>query len=127
MLSARSSRACAYRRSSAHRLSPLDPFGYFNNAGLALAHLAARGFEEAIEWADRTLHTQPRAATAIRVKIIANAHLGRLDEARAALVRMLAIDPKLTVRAMDAMVGPTSPGFRDLYLSGLRKAGLPEA
>jgi adenylate cyclase len=110
----------------AQRLSPFDPFGYFNNAGLALAHLAARRFEEAIEWADRTLHTQPRAATAIRVKIIANAHLGRLDEARAAVVRMLAIDPKLTVRAMDAMVGHTPPGFRDLYLAGLRKAGLPE-
>ena len=58
---------------------------------LAFAHLAARRFEEAIEWADRALHEQPRFIVAIRAKIVANAHLGRLDEARADLGRMPAI------------------------------------
>jgi adenylate cyclase len=111
----------------AKRLSPFDPFGYFNNAGLALAHLAARRFEQAIEWADRTLHTQPRAATAIRAKIIANAHLDRLDEARAALAQMLTIDPRLTVGAVRALAAPSwAPEFHELYLTGLRKAGMPE-
>jgi hypothetical protein len=42
----------------------------------------ARRFEQAIDWADRSLHNQPRHITAIRIKIVANAHLGRLDEAR---------------------------------------------
>jgi hypothetical protein len=32
-----------------------------------------------------------------RAKIVANAHLGRLNEARAELRRMLAIDPRLTI------------------------------
>jgi energy-dependent translational throttle protein EttA len=39
---------------------------------------------------DRTLHAQARTATAIRVKIVAYAHLERLDDARAALAQMRA-------------------------------------
>jgi len=69
---------------------------------MAVAHLAARRFEQAIEWADRALHDQPRTVGAMRVKIAANAHLGRLDEARAELSRVLAIDPKLTIAGFRA-------------------------
>ena len=111
----------------AQRLSPFDPLGYFNSAGLALAHLVAQRFEQAIEWADRTLHAQPRIATAFRVKIVAYAHLGRLEEARAARTRMLEIDPRFTVGAMQALGAPSfAPEFLDLFLTGLRLAGLPE-
>jgi len=40
---------------------------------------------------------------------------------------MLAIDPRLTVGAMHAMAGPSwAPEFRDLYLTGLREAGMPK-
>jgi len=108
------------------RLSPFDPFGYFNVVGLALAHLAARRFEEAIEWADRGLHDQPRLTTALRVKIVAYAHLGRLDEARAELGRLLAIDPKLTIAAIRVLFVSAAPEFLELYVTGLRLAGLPE-
>src|SRR5438094_942304 len=45
------------------RLSPFDPLGYYTAAGLAVAHLAARRFETAIEWADRALHDNPRLLT----------------------------------------------------------------
>jgi tetratricopeptide (TPR) repeat protein len=109
------------------RLSPLDPRGYFNGMGLALAHLAARRFELAIGWADRTLHTQPRAATAIRVKIVANAHLGHLDDARGAAARMPAIDPRFTIGTMRAPGAHAfAPELLEPYLTGLRLAGLPE-
>jgi adenylate cyclase len=75
------------------RLSPFDPLGYFTTGGLAYAHLVAGRFEEAIEWADRALHSQPRFTTAMRANIVANAHLGRLDEACAELGRMLRSTP----------------------------------
>ena len=42
---------------------------------------------EAIEWADRALHDQPRHVPAMRVKVVVLAHLGHLDEARAELSR----------------------------------------
>jgi adenylate cyclase len=111
----------------AQRLSPFDPFGYWNDCGFALAHLAAGRFELAIESADRALRSQPRVATAIRVKIAANGHLGRLDEARAELGRLLAIDPKLTIAGYRAfMAAAVAPEVFDLLVTGLRLAGLPE-
>jgi hypothetical protein len=47
--------------------------------------------------ADRALHDQPRLVAALRVKVAALAHLGRLDEAHTQLSRVLAIDSKLTI------------------------------
>jgi adenylate cyclase len=109
------------------RLSPFDPLAYFFAAGVAAAHLAARRFEQAIEWADRSLYNQPRVATARRVKIIALAHLGRLVEARAELGRLLAIDPRLTLSWYRAFLTPScAPEFVELMITGLRLAGLPE-
>ena len=111
----------------AMRLSPFDPVGYWNAVGIALAHLYSRRFEQAIEWADRALHEHSRLATALRIKVIANAHLGRLDEARAELSRLLEIDPTLTISGYRALIGPAvAPEVFDLVVTGLRKAGMPE-
>jgi len=111
----------------ASRLSPFDPLGYWNDCGLAFAHFAARRFEQAIEWADRALHDQPRVISAIRVKVAALAHLGRLGDASAELGQVLAIDPGLTIAKYRAFLGPaTAPEVRDLLVTGLRLAGLPE-
>ena len=109
------------------RLSPFDPLGYLFAAGLAEAHMAARRFEQAIEWADRALHDQPRFHGSIRLKIVANAHLGRLDEARAELARYHANDPGLTIAGWRAALAPSiAPELLELYCTGLRLAGLPE-
>ena len=109
----------------ARRLSPFDPYT-FNALFIAIAHLAARRFEQAIEWADRALHEQPRMVQTMRVKIVALAHLGRLDEARAELSRVLAIDPKLTIAGYRAYAHFHAPEVLELYVTGLRLAGLPE-
>jgi len=108
------------------RLSPLDPLGFINATWLAQAHLAATRFEQAIEWADRALHDQTRFIVAIRAKIVANAHLGRLDEARLNLARMLALYPGLTIATVRASAASFAPEFVELYVTGLRLAGLPE-
>jgi len=75
------------------RLSPFDPYAFHCASTFAAAHLAARRLEQAIEWADRALHDRPRQVPSMRFKTIALAHLGRLDEARAELGRVLAILP----------------------------------
>jgi len=110
----------------ARRLSPFDPYSFFYAATIALAHLAARRFEQAIEWAGRALHDQPRLAPPMLVKVAANAHLGHLDEARTELGRMLAIEPKLTITGFREYLHFAAPEVRELYVTGLRLAGLPE-
>jgi adenylate cyclase len=110
----------------ARRLSPFDPLAFRYAVNIAAAHLAARRFELAIEWADRALHDQPRAVPAMRVKVAANAHLGRLDEARIELSRMLAIDPKLTIAVFREYGHFMAPEVLELNVTGLRLAGLPE-
>jgi len=110
----------------ARRLSPFDPYTFFYAVNSAVAHLAARRFEQAVEWADRALHGQPRMVTAMRVKAVALAHLGHLDEARAELARVLVIDPKLTIAGFREFLHFAAPEVRELYVTGLRLAGLPE-
>jgi adenylate cyclase len=111
----------------ARRLSPFDPWGFHYAVATAIAHHAARRFEQAIEWADRALHDQPRSVAAMRVKVAANAHLGHLDEARAELHRMLAIDPKLTIAGFRNLAHfYAAPEVLEIYVIGLRLAGLPE-
>jgi tetratricopeptide (TPR) repeat protein len=107
-------------------LSLFDPLAFRYAGNIAIAHLAAQRFEQAIEWADRALHDQPRLANAMRVKVVALAHLGRLDEARAELSRLLAIDPKLTIAGYRAYAHFVAPEVLELYVTGLRLAGLPE-
>jgi adenylate cyclase len=111
----------------ARRLNPYDPNSCFNAFSTALAYLAARRFEDAIEWANRGLHDQPRSVTAMRVKTVASVHLGRFEEARAELGRVLAIDPSLTIARYRAMLGSSvAPELFELVVAGLRRAGLPE-
>ena len=81
----------------ARRLSPFGRLGFFYAANIAVAHLVARRLEQAIEWADRALHNQPRTVTGMRAKVVALAHLGRLDAAGTELSRALAVQPKLTI------------------------------
>ena len=108
------------------RLSPLDPLGSRGfTYGLALAHLTAGRYGEAIEWADRSLAAQPDYRPALRVKTICCAYLGRIDEAHGWLSRLLELDPGLTIASYKA-AKLLPPDLQVRYLEGLRKAGLPE-
>jgi tetratricopeptide (TPR) repeat protein len=110
----------------ARRLSAFDPMAFFYVANLAIAHVAARRFELAIEWADRALHDQPRTVSAMRIKVVALAHRGHLEEARAELGCVLAIDPKLTIAGYREYARFFAPEILELFVTGLRLAALPE-
>jgi len=110
----------------ARRLSPFDRHAAGYAANIAVAHLVARRFEQAIEWADRALHDQPRTVVGMRAKVVALAHLGRLDKAGTELSRVLAVQPKGTIAGFREHAHFMAPEVLELYVDGLRLAGLPE-
>jgi TolB-like protein len=110
------------------RLSPLDPLRWVFFLGMSFAHVAARRFEEAIDWADRCLREQPRLAHVYRFKAVACAHLGRAEEARESARRMLELHPEFTISGWQRTYGAFifTPETLAMYVDGCRKAGLPE-
>jgi adenylate cyclase len=111
----------------AMRLSPLDPLGYQSAWGLGLAALEEGQYEEAIEWLDRSLREQPTFLAALRGKVVACGLLGRSEEGREALMRLLELHPGYTVARFTAYGSRfLAPEVVALIVDGLRKAGLPE-
>jgi len=107
------------------RLSPLDPHSWDFAAGLAFAHLLAGRYEDAIEWAERSLRELPYFPPTIRIMVISCAHLDRIAEARTWLERLLALQPGLTIANVRA--SPVySPELQSVRIEGFRKAGMPE-
>ena len=69
----------------------------------------------------------PHYTAGIRIKIALCACLGRIDEARHWVGRLLELQPGLTLAAMNAYATKfLSPETLQIYIEGLRKAGLPE-
>jgi adenylate cyclase len=111
----------------AFRLSPLDPLNFYFTGGIAFAHLSAGRYAEAVEWADRSLNESPRCLWILRVKVVACAHLGRLDEAQELLRHVLDLQPDLRIAGLKAHPGMTiTPEIFKMWAEGFRKAGLPE-
>lgn len=109
------------------RLNPLDPQRWVFYGGLAHAHFSAGRYEEAVEWADRALHAQPRMIAAIGIKAAACAHLGRIDDAGECVNRFCELRPGSTIGSFKRTLGRSfSPEVLAAWVEGLRKAGLPE-
>ena len=93
---------------------------------LATAHLQLADYEEAAAWARKSVRQHAYNAPAHHVLAACCAHLGRTEEAGAAVARSLELDPAMTISRLKAIY-PVS-GYRNLdgFLDGLRKAGLAD-
>src|SRR5262249_57487394 len=54
----------------ARRLSPFDRHASGYAVNIAVAHLVARRFEQAIEWVDPALHDQPRPVVGMPAQVV---------------------------------------------------------
>jgi len=80
-----------------------------------------------MEWADRSLHEMPHYTAGIRIKIALCACLGLIDEAHHWVGRLLELQPDLTLAEMKVYAAKfLAPEALQIYVEGLRKAGLPE-
>jgi TolB-like protein len=108
------------------RLNPRHPHGWLMSAGMALNEIAAAKYEEAAIWAERALVQNRRSTVVLRALAVALANAGRTEEARRAVQQLLAIEPELTVSKWRASMALINEELVDIYVAGLRKAGLPE-
>jgi tetratricopeptide (TPR) repeat protein len=107
------------------RLSPLDPLSNRPLIALAYAHLFTGRHHAAAKYAERAVHANPGFDVAHALLVASLVELGRLQEARAAALRLMAAFPAFRVSRR------RRAGFRDTarfesYLAALRQAGLPD-
>jgi adenylate cyclase len=105
------------------RMSPIDPLLHRAFAGMGLAFVELRRFDEAIVAAKKALRQNPSFSAAYRCLASAFAHLGRDAEAREAAARIFETDPSFTLSSFIARGGLSNA---KLLIEGLRKAGLAE-
>ncbi|MEJ2122841.1 MAG: hypothetical protein P8Z76_19505, partial [Alphaproteobacteria bacterium] len=109
------------------RVSPRDPLLWASIVVRALACILLQRYDEAIEHSDRTRQfPTPAGYWPFATKAAALAHLGRQDEARDQIQLALKEKPDLTVRYIERTLPTKHEGGLDLYLEGLREAGLPD-
>jgi tetratricopeptide (TPR) repeat protein len=107
-------------------LSPLDP-GFFMYLAIAgLAHLANGRPEQALQLGKKSAALYPDWDTAYWLLVPAHVQLGNLGEAQAALARLVALTPGMTVSGTRRRFPIRNQEFLNMVLDGLRAAGLPE-
>lgn len=118
-------------RSASHaerslRLSPFDPLRHISHAMLAVANLAAQEPEAALTYARKSVDAHPLFAPGITTLALCLVALGRLDEARQTIRRLLEIAPDTCVATLHERYLPTNGLGLDRVVADLRAAGLPE-
>jgi adenylate cyclase len=105
------------------RLSPFDPLLFATFAGMSVAYTSLGRFDEAVSTARRSIRQNPLFPFTYRCLASALAHLGRETEAREAVAGLLELEPGF--RISERVTRGDAPGLQ-LYVDGLRRAGLPE-
>ncbi|WP_426613099.1 tetratricopeptide repeat protein [Bradyrhizobium sp. McL0616] len=105
------------------RLSPLDPLLFSTFGGMSVAFIGLGRFEEAVSTARKAVRQNPLYPFAYRGLASALAHLGRDVEAKETVAGLLELEPDFRISERVARGGLLGP---QLYIDGLRKAGLPE-
>jgi TolB-like protein len=108
------------------RLNPRHPFAHIAHTGMAHAHIVRGDYAEAVESAARARALNTNFNATLWMLIAANAHLGRLDEARHFLAALLALAPGVTIARIRAGQPAKDPDRIEPVLQGLRLAGLAE-
>jgi adenylate cyclase len=114
------------RTARAMRLSPLDPFmrGWQNS--MAIGHLLADRYDEAVSWAAKAMQPDPDFTTPLRIIVASYALAGNIQQAKAACARLRALEPLLRVSNFRDLMAPFRPADFAKWEEGLRLAGLPE-
>jgi tetratricopeptide (TPR) repeat protein len=107
-------------------LAPFDAHISWFELLYTLAYLFKKDYERAVTVGRRAVETLPDFVNAYKPFIAALGHLGRREEARPYVERLLRLEPKFTVENFGEVYPIKKTSDRKRYMEGLRLAGIPE-
>ena len=108
------------------RVSPADPGAFFFYSVAALAHLYCGRPAEACDLAKKSARMYADWDTTYWALVPALVQLGRVEEARAALSKLLELSPTATVSRFRELWPIRNRDTLNMVLAGMKAAGLPE-
>lgn len=117
----------ALRRLERYReLAPFDPYYGFFETIYAIAYMIEGDYEQVITFGRRVIKANPEFTAGYKPVIAALGLLGRIDEAKPHLERLLALEPTFTIAHFCEVYPLRNENDRERYCEGLRLAGVPE-
>jgi TolB-like protein/DNA-binding winged helix-turn-helix (wHTH) protein len=108
-------------------LSPYDPLRWAFYSYRALAHIFAQEFDLAADWAQRATRVPNAHYWAFAHRVSALGHLKHAEDLRAAISELLQRKPDFACGfARKRLFYIKNPEQLELYVEGLRRAGIPE-
>lgn len=110
----------------AMRLSPQDPQMFAMEIAIAVAHLSADRFDQALYWAEKAVQERSNFFVGTCVAAASAALAGKLAQAEKAMVRLRELNPALRISNLKDIQPFRRPEHLARLSEGLRIAGLPE-
>ncbi len=107
------------------RSNPRDPSIFYRHSGLALSHLLLGAYDDAIEWARKSVLFKPDWHQGHAYLIAALVRLRRMPEARAALTDYRRKSPTASLKDIRELPFRRTE-HRQFLIDALREAGLPD-
>jgi TolB-like protein/Tfp pilus assembly protein PilF len=107
-------------------LAPIDPyFSLFENI-FSIAYTFKGDYERAVLVGQRVARANPDFVAGYKPLIASLGHLGRRDDAKPYIAKLLALEPNFTVERFGQTYPFKKASDRRRYMQGLRLAGVPE-
>jgi TolB-like protein len=107
-------------------LAPLDPYYSWFEHLYAIAYTFKRDYERAVIVGRRSNKANPDFVAGYKPLIASLGHLGRRDEAKPYVDKLLTLEPNFTVERFGQVYPFKKEQDRKRYMQGLRLAGVPE-
>jgi len=107
-------------------LAPFDPYACLFEHAFTIAYTFKGDYEQAVIVGRRVVKANPDFVNGYKPLIVALGHLGRPDEARPYVGKLLSIEPNFTVERFGEVYPFKKASDRDRHMMGLRLAGIPE-
>jgi len=106
-------------------LAHFDPYSSWFEYFYTMAYTFKRDYEQAVIVGRRAVKVSPDFVNGYKPLIASLGHLGRRDEARPYIEKLLKIEPNFTVERFGKVYPFKHDEDRDHYMTGLRLAGVP--